>query len=324
MISHTKRAQTPEHDEFNSFMSTHKRVYSGFEEYVRRRAIFEDNLSFINAHNARGDSTYTLGVTRFADMELEEMQRIMNPRKFKTPAQVAAIKSTFRAADATHGPSSEPLPTSVNWWTAGAVNPPKDQGACGSCWTFGVAASLESAWKIKTGNLVSISEQQVLDCAWVPNGDSGCDGGFAEQGFQWIMRNGGIATEKSYHYLMVDGYCRAHDQSARVVVKGYVNITGGEPGLQSAVAKNPVAVAINASLKDFYFYFGGIYNNPACDPNNRDHEVTAVGYGTENGQDYWLVKNSWGVIWGEKGFVKMSRNRSNQCGISSEARYPLV
>jgi hypothetical protein len=124
---------------------------------------------------------------------------------------------------------------------------------------------------------------------------------------------------------MVDGYCRAHDVSSHVSITGYVNVTGGEAGLQEAVAKGPVAVAINASLRDFYYFQGpGIYSNPNCDPNDRDHEVTVVGYGSENGQDYWLVKNSWGVIWGDKGYFKMARNKGNMCGIASEARYPLV
>lgn len=314
----------PEDEHFHSFMRTHKRVYKNAAEYHQRRAVFRDNLAYINAHNSRRDVSHNLGVTQFADMTVEEIQRVMLPNRFKSAEEKRQVKQSF-AYDAKHKNSGQALPSAVDWVSKGAVNPPKDQGACGSCWTFGTAGSLEGAYAIKTGNLVSLSEQQILDCAWVPNGDSGCDGGFAEQAMQWIKNNGGLATEASYSYIMVDGYCKANIKNSGVVVQGYVNVTG-EAALQDAVANHgPVAVAINAAMKDFYYLQGdGIYSNPNCDPNDRDHEVLVVGYGTQNGKDYWLVKNSWGVIWGNKGFFKMARNANNMCGIASEARYALL
>jgi cathepsin L len=142
---------------------------------------------------------------------------------------------------------------------------------------------------------------------------------------QWVQNNGGLALEQDYSYKMADAYCMANIKNSGVVVRGYVNVTG-EANLQDAVANHgPVAVAINAAMKDFYYLQGnGVYSNPNCDPNDRDHEVLVVGYGTQNGQDYWLVKNSWGVIWGDKGFFKMARNAGNMCGIASEARYALL
>lgn len=313
-----------QNDHFHTFMRQHNRVYKNAAEYHRRRSIFEENVAYIDAHNSRSGVSHKLGLNKFADMTIEEVQRVMAPNRFKSRQEKLRVKESF-TYDATHKPSGQALPPAVNWVAKGAVNPPKDQGACGSCWTFGTAGSLEGAYAIKTGNLVRLSEQQILDCAWVANGDSGCDGGFAEQAMQWVKDNGGLALEQDYKYLMVDGYCKSHIQNSGVVVQSYVNVTGGEAGLMDAVANHgPVAVAINAAMKDFYYYQGGIYSNPNCDPNDRDHEVLVVGYGTENGQDYWLLKNSWGVIWGEKGFFRMARNKGNMCGVAAEARYAVL
>jgi len=171
-----------------------------------------------------------------------------------------------------------------------------------------------------------------LDCSWASwggqGGNLGCDGGYASSAMQWIVNNGGIATEASYPYLQQDGWCDHNDRSSGISLKGYVNVTSGsESALQSAVATNgPVAVAIDAAHLEFRFYASGVYYNPKCknDINDLDHEVLAVGYGSENGQDYWIVKNSWSTTWGDKGYVKMARNHGNNCGIATQATYPMV
>jgi len=142
---------------------------------------------------------------------------------------------------------------------------------------------------------------------------------------QWIINNGGIATERSYPYLSQDHYCVA-DLYSGVSLKGYVNVTGLEKGLQSAAALGPVAVAIDAAHIQFEFYSEGVYYNPACNSSidALDHEVLVVGYGSDNGQDYWLVKNSWSTHWGNNGYIKMARNMDNNCGIATQPNYPIV
>jgi C1A family cysteine protease len=161
-----------EDEHFHAFLNNHRRVYASVDEYHRRRAIFQENLAYINAHNARKDVAHKLGVTRFADMTHDEILNVMVPNRFKSAEEKRRVKESFTYT-AEHKNSGQALPAAVDWVAKGKVNPPKDQGACGSCWTFGTAGSLEGAYAIKTGNLVSLSEQQILDCAWVAGGDSG-------------------------------------------------------------------------------------------------------------------------------------------------------
>jgi len=229
-----------------------------------------------------------------------------------------------------HQNSGKAIPSNVNWVTQGGVTKVKDQGVCGSCWTFGTSGAIEGAYFAKYGTLVSLSEQQIVDCSWGVwiTGNSGCDGGFANYAMQWIMDNGGMALEQTYKYLMMDHWCNAADKSSPVKLIGYVNVTeGSEDDLADAVVLGPVAVAIDASQPNFYFYMSGVYYNANCknDINDLDHEVLVVGYGTtEDGQDYWLVKNSWSTHYGNNGYIMMARNRGNNCGIATQANYPIV
>jgi len=143
-----------------------------------------------------------------------------------------------------------------------------------------------------------------------------------------MWNNGGVSNEHEYPYLMVDSYCDASKLNPQVRLKGYVNVTqGSEAALQYAVGTfGPVSIAIDAAHEEFEYYGGGVYYNPNCknDMNSLDHEVLVVGYGSENGKDYWIVKNSWSTHWGDKGYIKMARNRNNNCGIATQATYPLV
>jgi len=278
-------------DEFKVWAKMHNKKYANKQEEESRRTIWENNKNYIENHNANSRFSHKLKMNQFGDWEMEEFKSLILPRRDK-------IRNTKDQDPPIHQISGKKNPPSINWVSLGAVNPPKDQGVCGSCWTFGTAGSLEGAWFLKTKTLVSLSEQQIVDCAWVTwggeGGNSGCDGGFAAPAFQWIMDNGGIAFESHYKYLMQDGYCRKRDLSSGVKVRGYVNVTSySESALEDAVANNgPVAVAIDASHSDFTFYTSGVYYNPNCasDINDLDHEVLVVGYGTENGEDYWLVK----------------------------------
>ncbi|GIX68069.1 procathepsin L [Caerostris extrusa] len=227
-------------------------------------------------------------------------------------------------AKPTNQPVEFDLPESVDWRKAGAVTPVKNQQQCGSCYAFAATGSLEGQQKIKKGKLVSLSEQNIVDCSG-PEGNLGCEGGNMDFSYRYIAENGGIDTEKSYPYEAIDGTCRYKKNGLGATAKGYADIPPTEDHLKMAVALvGPISCGIDAGHDSFQLYQGGIYNEPNCSSENLDHAVTVIGYGSENGQDYWLCKNSWGTSWGENGFIKMSRNKGNQCGIATEASYPLV
>jgi len=217
------------------------------------------------------------------------------------------------------------LPTSIDWTTKGVVTPVKDQGQCGSCWAFSAVASIEGQHALKTSKLVSLSEQNLVDCS-SSQGDMGCFGGLMDYAFQYVISNKGIDTEVSYPYKAEDETCTYSNKTSGATISSYTDIkSGDEDCLQNAVATiGPISVAIDASQTSFQFYKSGVYDEPACSSTFLDHGVTAVGYDALNGVPYWKVKNSWGTSWGQQGYIFMSRNKSNQCGIATASSYPVV
>lgn len=180
-------------------------------------------------------------------------------------------------------------------------------------------------WAIKTGKLISLSEQNIVDCAWGPFGNAACDGGEAPGAYQYLMGAGGMGTEASYPYLAQDGWCNGNDHSSGVVVTGYTNVTGIN-SLLSAIATGPVSIAIDASLPSLRFYKQGTYADPACKNgvDDLDHEVLAVGYGVDaNGVQYYIVKNSWSTWWGNQGYFNL-QVAGNVCGAATAATQPIV
>jgi len=216
--------------------------------------------------------------------------------------------------------SPNAAPAQVDWRSKGAVTPVKDQAQCGSCWAFSATGSMEGAVQIASGTLVSLSEQQLVDCSQ-SFGNQGCEGGLMDQGFEYIIANG-ITGENNYPYTAADGTCQT-GKPVLARLKSYVDVTAGsEAALLQAVALGPVSVAIEADQQCFQFYSGGILSDPSCGT-QLDHGVLAVGYGTAGSQDFWIVKNSWGSSWGESGYIRMIRGQ-NECGIAQEASYPVA
>jgi len=312
-------------EEWETYKLIHSKGYdNGMEEKFRMK-IYMENKKRIAKHNAKaakGEYSYHLAMNEFGDLLHHEFVAQMNGFKKR------AKNETERPLGATYiAPAHvEKLPNDVDWRTHGAVTPVKNQGQCGSCWSFSTTGALEAQHYRKTGVLTSLSEQNLVDCSR-SYGNEGCNGGLMDNAFQYIKDNGGIDTEASYPYEGEDDKCRYNPKNKGAWDVGFVDVKeGDENALKTAIATaGPCSVAIDASHESFQFYSHGVYREPECSPENLDHGVLAVGYGVdEEGQAYWLVKNSWGTSWGDKGFIKMARNEDNMCGIASAASYPLV
>jgi len=304
--------------DWEQFKAKHGKTYSGAEEKVRKN-IFNRNVEKINAHNAlyaQGKKTFTMAINKFADLHPQEFHRLRKGFNFKP--------SKFNFVERQSSPVTD-LPDSVDWRTKNIVTPVKDQGDCGSCWAFSAVASLEGQHALATGNLTSLSEQNLVDCSQ-DEGNDGCGGGLMDNAFQYIEDNKGIDTEASYPYEAEDEQCQFKRKNVGATLSSFVDVTSGdENALQAAVANiGPISIAIDASSDAFQFYSDGVYIDDDCSSEYLDHGVTAVGYDALNGTAYWTVKNSWGEDWGKQGYILMARNRNNQCGVATAASYPVV
>lgn len=307
--------------EWEAYKTTYGKVYEAEVEGIRR-AIWESNVQLIHKHNLeadRGVHTYRLGMNAYGDMTNREFVAVMNGYKQNVSASVCGHYTPPMNVDLSD------LPDSVDWRDKGYVTPIKDQGQCGSCWSFSATGSLEGQNFKKTGTLTSLSEKNLMDCSQ-KEGNMGCQGGLMDQAFAYVIKNKGIDTEASYPYKPVNGKCKFNAANIGATEVSCMDIqAGSETDLQSAVATvGPISVAIDASHNSFQLYKSGVYNERACSSTRLDHGVLAVGYGTEGSDDYWLVKNSWGTSWGQKGYIMMSRNKKNQCGIATAASFPTM
>ncbi|KAI9071802.1 hypothetical protein K1719_046234 [Acacia pycnantha] len=274
------------------WMIQHGRVYKDIQEKEKRFNIFKQNVEYIEGFNRDGTKPYKLGLNQFADLTNEEFTASRN--RFKGHMCSSITRTPSFTYENVSG-----VPSSVDWRQQGAVTPIKNQGECGCCWAFSAVAATEGITKLSTGKLISLSEQELVDCD----------------------------TEADYPYKGVDGTCNAHEEGNHVAsIKGYEDVpANSEQALQKAVVNQPVSVAIDASGSDFQFYKSGIFTG-SCGT-ELDHGVTAVGYGVSDNTEYWLVKNSWGTDWGEEGYIRMQRNVDAQeglCGIAMQASYPTA
>jgi cathepsin L len=299
------------------YLQTFGKSYENDMEELRRNAIWQANKQYIEAHNANADKFgFELGMNVFGDLESQEVVDLLNGYKQEMKN---SSKGVF-----TYNPNIEAEAT-VDWREKGAVTGVKNQGQCGSCWSFSATGSLEGQHFLKEGELVSLSEQNLIDCS-TKYGNHGCKGGAMRNAFRYIEENRGIDTERSYPYQAHDELCRFSRENVGATDEGYVPILrDDEKALTQAVQTvGPISVAIDASKKTFHLYKRGVYYDPLCSSTKLDHGVLVVGYGTMEEQEYYIVKNSWGPLWGDEGYVMMSRNKENNCGIATQASYPKV
>lgn len=299
---------------FTKFATRYGKSYATEEEMTVRFAIFSENLKQIKSHN-RKRLSYTLAVNQFTDLTWDE---------FRTQ-RLGAAQNCSATKNGNHQLTSDPLPDTKDWRKEGIVSPVKDQGACGSCWSFSTTGSLEAAYTQLYGKNISLSEQQLCDCAQAYK-NFGCGGGLPSQAFEYVKSIGGLETDAAYPYTATDGKCHFSSNKVAVKVVDSVNITtDAENELKHAVALvRPVSVAFEV-VSSFQSYKSGVYTSNTCGktPMDVNHAVLAVGYGVENGMPYWIIKNSWGAEWGDHGYFKMELGQ-NMCGVATCASYPVI
>jgi C1A family cysteine protease len=309
--------------EFSNFQERFSKQYSSIQELETRFYIFRKNFIGILAHNTELTQNFTMNVNQFTDLTPEEF-RSQYINGGKKPSIGSFGCKPFLL-------DSELIPSSVDWRTKGVVNPVRDQGQCGSCWAFATTSNAESVWAISKGQLLDLSEEFLVDCAsGVGYYNMGCNGGQPDSAFKFMINNG-QCTEASYSYnagvTKTTGTCQKCT-SADVSFSSCFDVTPKDQvALAAAVAKQPVVVAIEADTRYFQSYSSGILDSTACGT-NLDHAVTLIGYDSQNGLDYWIVRNSWSSSWGEDGYLRIKKTSSTNdigvCGVAAEPSFLSV
>lgn len=326
---------------FSDFVKKYNKPYANNSfELLRRSRIFADNVKFIKAENKamqkEGIAPW-MGITEFTDMTRAEFLssgRVMK-KKFVVGQSDATSCLAHGVTEQQIGSVPRDIPTSFDWRTKGVVSPVQNQGGCGSCWAFSTAAVLESAWAVKTGNLTKLSEQEIVDCSHACISEdnqqvcnSGCNGGWPWAALADIITWGGLMTEAEYPYKGVDGTCTRSQSQTIEPPTNYTCLSGPNSANETdmaafLVANGPLSISMDAGL--LQFYFGGVIHPRLddCSKTHLDHAILMVGYGVEGTDDYWIIRNSWGESWGEKGYFRIVRGKG-ACGLNQGVVFPIV
>jgi C1A family cysteine protease len=295
-----KKADSAVDRAFNNWLQTQNKIYSSPAEKNYRRNVFAFNVEKVAQMNKV--HSHKSALNRFADLTEEEFVAKYTGLRYTGNEERKVAKTTVSLGQQ----------SAIDWRTKGAVNPVKDQGQCGSCWAFSATAAIEGAVFIKSKQLWNLAEQQMVDCG-ASTGNYGCNGGWMDYAFQYIINAGGQAQTNDYPYTARDGNCKFAQSMAKAKIANFNDVGKNDcRGLLSAIAQAPISVAIAANA--IMFYSSGIFNNTACGT-SLNHGVTAVGFGTDSGQNYYIVRNSWGSSWGEAGYIRMSRDVQSDTGI---------
>ena len=330
-------------NEWISWKYKYGKQYDSAEEELYRYTLWNNTFNEIMTHNSNTSKTFTMGLNKFSDLTLNEFRSKMGLRSYPNersqfPTNICdQINDDFCTTNSMYenvcNEEVNDLPLEVDWRTSGAVTPVKDQGDCGSCWAFSSTGATESIWKLKNGTLYSLSEQQLVDCS-LSEGNYGCGGGLMDFAFNYTKQKG-ACTEEAYPYAGFDQKCRAKQCNKTVTIKGCANLWSGDSETSEMAlnffvgTQHPVSIAVSAGNSAWMNYQSGVVTDDDCHyESNLDHGVVVVGYNrsatnTNGGTDYWIVKNSWGTDWGEKGYIYLAMD-TDTCGISEDPSFPLV
>lgn len=309
IVASVSATTTKLYDDFVDYMITYDKQYS-YDEFMYRYDVFAENVQRIQEHN-NNNHNWKMEINAWTDRTWDEFAE--SRIGLNLPSNVFESESFAYIFDES---DYKQIPDYLDWRERGVVNPVKNQGRCGSCWAFSGVSAIESAHALKYNQLYNLSEQQLVDCS---TADNGCNGGLMDDVFEYATRRA-LCTAEEYPYNAHDGTCKPCKGVVRV--QKFVDITSrNEQDILKALLKQPLSVAIEADQRGFQFYTSGVFDGECG--TNLDHGVVLVGYGKENGLDYWLIRNSWGDDWGDEGYIKIRRG-TNQCGIALQASYPVV
>jgi len=326
---------------FDNFVEKYGTQYDSDVERAHRFNVFLENLHHVEVLNLQ-EPTAKYGITQFSDLSKEEFERLYLGRK--KPANFANATTEWKptCTACKRFPELakyhyESLPSDFDWRDYGAVTDVKNQGQCGSCWTFGTTGDIGGVWFLDGNDLTSLSEQQLLSCDYgISAGNFGCNGGLQENAFEYVIDLGGIVSEETYPYRSymgsITGNTHPPCQDSKVTSDQFAASISSWSQVSSSAAQEddimtalvnqgPVTIGINA--ENMESYTGGIADPTVCPAAGVDHAVLIVGYGTQLGTDYWTIKNSWGSSWGEDGYYRIVRG-SNACGLATDVVHSTV
>lgn len=302
-------AFTDKYNNWEEWKEQYRPPYENKLEEIDRHSIWLKNKDNIIVHNKKRES-YTMGLNQFSDLTLEEFKKRFNYKHTTSNNNIYFPKKIAPVA-------------AIDWRMKGAVTAIKDQGNCGSCYSFSAISALESMWQIYNGTLYSLSEQQLVDCS-EREGNEGCNGGRAQQAFEYTQQCGSC-TEDSYYYIGFQSKCFAKDCKSVIKIMGYSNIIGDdvESIMETVLNEHPISVVVNGANDIWKNYKSGVISDLSCFDGVLNHAVSIVGYNRSTDPPYWIVRNSWGQSWGENGYIRILMG-DDICGIAEDASFPII